>query len=64
MTRFRRLVAVFSLLRPVFDLMPVHMRFVADIIALGQLSVQVLLFSNVCIIPPLLHMRSSTIDAV
>jgi len=52
---FRRLVAVFSNLCPGFDLRLVHVRFVVHTVALGQVSLPVLHFSPVSIIPPVLH---------
>lgn len=38
-----------------FDPRPVHMRFVVDIVARGQIFLPVLLFSPVGVLPPMLH---------
>jgi hypothetical protein len=55
----RRLVAGVSLRRPGLPPVSVHMGFVADNVALGQVLLQVLQFSPVSIIPPWLHTHIS-----
>jgi hypothetical protein len=51
----RRLVAGLSPRRPGFDPDSVHVGFVVDKIALGQVLLQVRLLSPVNLIPPVLH---------
>ena len=55
MPSLRRLVAGFSPRRPVFNPRPVDVRFVMDKMTMGQVLLQVLRFSPVSIIPPILH---------
>jgi hypothetical protein len=56
------LVDGFSPHRPVFDPVPVHLRFVVDDVSLRQGVRRVIHFSNCSIIPPMLytHIRSNT----
>jgi hypothetical protein len=57
----RALVAGLSPRRPGFDLGPVHVGFVVDKVALGQVfPPQVLRFSPVSFIPPVLHYEQNT----
>jgi hypothetical protein len=58
--RLRPSVAGLSPRRPVFDPRSVHVRFVVHEVALGQISLPVLQFSPVSIIPPMLHTHSFT----
>ena len=51
----RRLVAGLSPRRPGFDLGSVHVGFVVDKVALGQIFPRILRFSPVNLIPPVLH---------
>jgi hypothetical protein len=51
----RRLVTGLSLRRPGFDPGPVHVGFVVDKMAVGQVFPQVIRFSPVSFFPPLLH---------
>jgi hypothetical protein len=51
----RRLAAGLPLRRPVFDPGLVHVGFVVDKVALGQVFPRVLWFSPVSFIPPVLH---------
>jgi hypothetical protein len=51
----RRLVAGLSPRRPGFDPGSVHVGFVVDKVALGQVFLQVLRFSPINFIPPVLH---------
>jgi hypothetical protein len=51
----RRLVTVLSRRRPGFDPESVHVGFVVDNVALGQVFPRVLRFSPVNFIPPLLY---------
>jgi hypothetical protein len=55
----RSLVAGLSLWRPSFDPGSIHVGFVVDIVALGQVFLRVLRFSPTNIIPPLLHIHLS-----
>jgi hypothetical protein len=50
-----RLVAGLSTRRPGFDLGSVHVGFVVDKVALGQVFFRVLRFSPANFIPPVLH---------
>jgi hypothetical protein len=52
---FRRLVAGLSPWKPGFDPGSVHVGFVVDNVALGQVFPRVLRFSHVNFIPPVLH---------
>jgi hypothetical protein len=52
---FRRLAAGLSPRRPGFDPGSVHVGFVVDKMALGQVYLRVLRFSPVNFIPPVLH---------
>jgi hypothetical protein len=52
-----RLVACISPRRPGFNLGSVHLRFVVDKVALGQVFPRVLRFSPVNVIPPVLHYK-------
>jgi hypothetical protein len=49
-----------------FDLRPIPVGFVVDLVALGLVSARVLLFSIVSIIPPIFgtHISLTTTDAV
>ena len=58
--RLRRLVAGLSPRRYGFDPGSVHVVFVVDKVALGQVSPQVLRFSPVNHIPPVLHYTGKT----
>jgi hypothetical protein len=51
----RRLAARLPPRRPGFDPGSVHVGFVVDKVALGQVSPRILLFSPVNFIPPVLH---------
>ena len=51
----RRLVAGLSPLRPGFDPGSVHVGFVVDKVALGQVFPRVLWFASANVIPPVLH---------
>jgi hypothetical protein len=55
----RRLVAGLSPRRPGFDPSPVHVGFMVDKVALGQVSPRVLRFSPVNLIPPVLHYKDN-----
>jgi len=57
------LVAGLSLWRPGFDPKPVHVEFMVDKVALGQVRNQEFLFSPVIIIAPMLHTHSSATNA-
>jgi hypothetical protein len=54
----RRLVAVFLLRIRVFDPITVHLEFVVNRVAVGQVFLPVLRFSLVTVIPPVLRTRT------
>jgi hypothetical protein len=56
--RFRQSVANLPLPRPGVHPRPVHVRFVVDEVALGQVFLPVLVFSSMSSIPPVLHTHS------
>jgi len=56
----RQLVANLSLQMPRFKPTPVHVGLLVDKVALGHVYLQVLKFSFVHIIPPMLHTHSLT----
>ena len=58
--RFRLIVAKPTRRRQRFSARPVHQNFVVDKVALWQGFLQVLRFSPITIIPPLLHIHSFT----
>ena len=49
--------------RPRFDPIPVHVRFMVDIVILGQVFLKVLQFFVVSIIPPMAHIHSYITNA-
>jgi len=53
-----------SLLKPKFDSKFVHMGFVVDKVALGQISFQMPQFSHVSNLSPVLCIHSSVADAI
>jgi hypothetical protein len=57
-SRLKMLVTGLSSWRSVFNTRPVHEELVVDIMQMGHVFLQVLLFSGVCIIPPMLHIHS------
>jgi hypothetical protein len=59
----RWLVACLMTWRPGFNRRPVHMEFVIDRVALGQVLLSAL-FSDVCIIPSIVDINSSVIDII
>jgi hypothetical protein len=60
--RFRRLVASLSPRRPGFDPRSVHVGFVVEKVALGQVFPRLLQFSPVSFIPPVLHYLKKKIN--
>jgi hypothetical protein len=58
------LVVGFSLRRPGFAPKAVHVEFVVDRVALGQVFLRVLQFLLVSVIPPLLHIHSCIVCGI
>jgi hypothetical protein len=57
-TQLRRLVVGFKTRSSGFETGPFHVGLVVDYVALGQISLPVLRFSTVSVIPPLLNIHS------
>ena len=51
----RWLIAEHTHQRPMYNVRPVHVGFLVGRVALGQVFVEVLWFSPVSVIPPMLH---------